>query len=128
MVSQLKACPEVHLSQAVCCRSPVTSRLGSSAAARAFPDRLRSVGRAGGSWADSGSREGFSIGKRLPKRGTCLFCWSLKTHFHCEGCLSLKAANARFPFFPLGHPLSVLTARTLPHLPMALPAPLPLSR
>ncbi|KFW81709.1 LIM/homeobox protein Lhx6, partial [Manacus vitellinus] len=26
------------------------------------------------------------------------------------------------------HPLSVLTARALPHLPMALPAPLPLSR
>lgn len=72
MVSQLEACPEVHLSGAVCCRSPVTSRLGSSAAARAFPDRLRSVGRAGGSRAASVSREGFSIGKRLPKRGTCL--------------------------------------------------------
>lgn len=73
------------------------------------------------------------MGKRLPghprqQRGTRLFCWSPKARVHCEGSLSLKAANARFPFFPLGHPLSVLTARTLPHLPMALPAPLPLSR
>ncbi|XP_062497366.1 LIM/homeobox protein Lhx6 isoform X1 [Pezoporus occidentalis] len=37
-------------------------------------------------------------------------------------------ADMEGPLSNRGHPLSVLTARTLPHLPMALPAPLPLSR
>lgn len=47
-------------------------------------------------------------------------------HIATARALSLEAADD--PVFPPGHPLSVLTARTLPHLPMALPAPLPLSR
>nr|XP_038020888.1 LIM/homeobox protein Lhx6 isoform X6 [Anas platyrhynchos] len=37
-------------------------------------------------------------------------------------------ADMEGPLSNRGHPLSVLTARALPHLPTALPAPLPLSR
>lgn len=57
--------------------------------------------------------------------GSC--CITEQINTGVSVCLC-KQLTLRSRFLPPGHPLSVLTAQTLPHLPLALPAPLPLSR